>query len=390
MNSSTRLDILMYAHDGRGLGHASRTIGIGLALRRLSPSLKILFLSGCKESQDLIGTAPLDWLKLPSYETIVTDGRSQGIKGNSNFDDKELGRLRGEQIKQFVRIYRPRIILADHSPQGKHRELLPALKDNISSDTRWVLGLRGITGNVSQVRSELAASIFQEHYQALLWYGDTQILGTDQIEAIHQQFSITPVECGYVSRMTELMKTSATHFGDLPALAGTVSIPWIGENSCDFLFRLAATLKKLGPQYGDWKLFIDSNHPNSKEIYRIFSNISFCTIEKPGQQYTSALIRSKMAIIYGGYNSIVDVLSLSLPALIILRDMQDNEQQIHIQKLLQSTGKNITPIKEQCSEQQLFTTLHSHITTKEKKVTTIHLNGAEKAANHLAAMLRLP
>ena len=118
----------------------------------------ILFLSGCKESQDLIGTAPLDWIKLPSYETIVSDGRSRGVRGNSNFDDGELGQLRGEQIKQIVKTYNPRIILADHTPQGKHRELLPALQDNNSSDIKWVLGLRGIPGNVSQVRSELAAA----------------------------------------------------------------------------------------------------------------------------------------------------------------------------------------------------------------------------------------
>ncbi len=389
MDNSTRLDILMYAHDGRGLGHASRTIGIGLALRRLFPSLKILFLSGCKESQELIDTAPLDWIKLPSYETVVTDGRSRGVRGNSNFDDDELGQLRGKQIKQIVRTYKPRIILADHSPQGKHRELLPALQDSYSSDVKWVLGLRGVPGNVSQVRTELAATIFAKHYHSLLWYGDAQILGTEQLETIHRQYNTPPVECGYVSRMTELVKTKSIGSAALPTLAGTVSIPWIGENSIDFLFRLSAVLKTLGPQNGDWKLFIDSNHPKSKDIYRIFSNISFCTIEKPSQQYTSALIHSKMAVIYGGYNSIVDVLSLSLPALIILRDMQDREQQIHIQKILQSTDDKIAVLKEQCDEQQLFNALQSQLKTRDNETASFPLNGAENTANHLAHLLRL-
>ena len=62
-----RLDVLIYAHDGRGLGHAGRSIGIGMALRRLAPQLKVLFVSGCSLAQELIGRAPLDWLKLPSY-----------------------------------------------------------------------------------------------------------------------------------------------------------------------------------------------------------------------------------------------------------------------------------------------------------------------------------
>ena len=53
---AARLDVLIYAHDGRGLGHASRSIGVGMALRRLYPELKVLFVSGCSLSQELIGS----------------------------------------------------------------------------------------------------------------------------------------------------------------------------------------------------------------------------------------------------------------------------------------------------------------------------------------------
>jgi predicted glycosyltransferase len=60
MEQMARLDVLIYAHDGRGLGHASRSIGVGMALRRLYPDLKVLFVSGCSLSQELIGAAPLD------------------------------------------------------------------------------------------------------------------------------------------------------------------------------------------------------------------------------------------------------------------------------------------------------------------------------------------
>ena len=114
-NKIPRLDILLYAHDGRGLGHVSRTIAIGIALRRLFPELRVLLLSGCSISQEFIGSAPLDWIKLPSYETVIKSGKSAGIPGKSNFEDRELGTLRGEQIRQIVTLYRPRVVLADHS-----------------------------------------------------------------------------------------------------------------------------------------------------------------------------------------------------------------------------------------------------------------------------------
>ena len=34
-----------------------------------------------------------------------------------------------------------------------------------------------------------------------------------------------------------------------------------------------------------------------------------------------------MAVIFGGYNSLVDVLALNIPAIVIMRSMQDLEQQ---------------------------------------------------------------
>lgn len=386
MENLPRLDILLYAHDGRGLGHASRTIAIGLALRRLFPSLRILFLTGCKVSQQLIGSSTLDWIKLPSYETIVINGRSKGIRGKSNYNDDELGRIRGEQIRQVIRLYRPHIILADHLPQGKHRELLAALEDNAATDTRWILGMRGILGKVPQISDKLGVSIFNKHYSQLLWYGDTKILGTDQIDSIRHQFKTTPVECGYVSRMAEILK-SGTNKGSSSSLAGTISIPWLGENSYEFLCHLASALKKIGPDHGEWQLFIEGDHQHSKTIYNLFSSLGFCQVEPPGSRYTSALLRSKMAVIYGGYNSIIDILSLALPALVIIRDMKDGEQQVHLQKLLKSTGDNISVLTEKCSEEKLLSYLKTQIQKKSGNQVEISMNGAETAAHHLASLL---
>jgi predicted glycosyltransferase len=239
-DTTPRLDILLYAHDGRGIGHVSRTIAIGIALRRLFPELRVLFLSGSRFSQELIGSAPLDWIKLPSYETVISNGKSTGTSGHSNFEDSELGRLRGEQIRQIVAIYRPRVVLADHSPQGKHRELIPALEARIQDGeaVRWVLGIRGVVGQVKQISSDLAASVFKKFYSSLLWYGDSKVLGKSHLKEIEAQFGCRPHECGYVSSLRERTVESNTFKKD--PLLGTISIPWFGEKDRRFpeLFTL--------------------------------------------------------------------------------------------------------------------------------------------------------
>lgn len=386
-----RLDVLIYAHDGRGLGHAGRSIGIGMALRRLAPELKVLFVSGCSLAQELIGSAPLDWLKLPSYATRVEQGKSVGIAGKSLFSDKELGEFRAKELAHLVALYRPRVVLVDHSPQGKHKELVPALSMSRGDDTLWVLGVRGVVGTVPQASSELAATLFKEHYHGLLWYGDSRVLGGSHCAQLQRQYNLAAVECGYVVRLAECaFDGDAAPREDQP-LAGTISVPWVGENTRNFLQVLAVVLKKIPPSFGRWLLFIDttSSLAAGQEIAKLFGSFSNCWIEPPGNKYVAALRNSKTAVIYGGYNSLMDVLHVRIPALVVLREMEDAEQQIHLEKLQKIAGESLASVAEtQVTAQQLETLLLTHLQMKELPAFAFNTNGAAGAAGYIVSLLR--
>jgi len=386
-----RLDILLYAHDGRGLGHASRTIAIGMALRRLAPALRVLFVSGCKVSQELIGRVPLDWLKLPSYETEVVAGRSRGIAGHSMFSDPELGELRGAQLKQIVSLYRPRLVLADHTPQGKHRELLPALCSSAAADTRWLLGVRGVVGAVPQAKSAQAGRIFADHYRHILWYGDETVLGDEHLAWVQAQYGVLPIACGYVSRVRELQQWHTGHAAEAPQCAGTVSVPWLGEHSLHFLHELADALRVLGPAYGQWHLFVETGPVASRqaEVEALFASLDYCRL-KPlaGADYLQSLSQSRSALIYGGYNSIMDVLAESVPAVVVLRAMQDNEQQLHLAKLLEAAGEQLQTVEEQGAKgDRLAAMLLASLEKTGQCRHTVNLDGAERAAEQLIRVL---
>ena len=283
-----RLDVLIYAHDGRGLGHASRSIGIGMALRRLYPQLKVLFVSGCNLSQELIGRAPLDWLKLPSYQTRVVQGKSIGIAGKSLFTDEQLGHLRSKELANLVSLYRPRLVLVDHTPQGKHRELVQALSTEGSNDTLWVLGVRGVVGAVKQASSDLAGNLFKKHYHALLWYGDSSVLGKSHCEQLQRQYNSVPVECGYVLRLAEFMlwHDQLLQQHEEALLAGTISIPWLGETTMDFLIILAGVLERIPPSFGRWLLFVDtdSSPDVGQKVRALFGENTYLSIGITGRQ----------------------------------------------------------------------------------------------------------
>lgn len=382
---NSRLDILIYGHDGRGLGHVSRSAAIGMALRRLFPQLKVCLLSGCRQTQELIGEAPLDWMKLPAYDTEVIAGKSTGIDGPCGFDDKELGELRAQQIKQIIGHYRPRLVLADHTPQGKHRELVPALTAERDDGPLWVLGMRGVVGSVSQTRTEQATELFKRHYRTLLWYGDGKVLGSNHLESLRDRFSTEPVECGYVSRLIEL--TSFSKPAGVQTYGCTVSIPWFGEHTARFFDTLVEALGLLGPDYGRFRILVGSADLTS--LKKNLTGLDFCTVEPFGAHYLETLCSSRSAVIFGGYNSLVDVLSVGVPALVVSREMQDQEQQEHLAALIGSVGGRLRVVKEQsCRVEQFYQELVAlQNTGLDRFELPINLGGAENAARSIAALL---
>ena len=377
-----RLDILIYAHDGRGLGHASRSIGIGMALRRLYPDLKVLFLSGSSFSAELIGSAPLDWLKLPSYATRINRGKSRGISGPSNYTDRELGTLRAEAIKQVVQLYRPRAVLCDHSPQGKHRELLPAQK--ASQNTQWMLGVRGVVGAVPQVFSEEARETFKHSFHTILWYGDEAVLGSTGRHELEKNFSCPPVACGYVSRLKELTHWQQEDKSREKEFAGIISIPWQGEHSHNIIRNIATALEHIGPGYGQWNIFLGGSPDQRKEPGQWLQRLPHVRLHSPGSQYAQRLQHAKTALIYGGYNSITDVLCMNIPSVILVRAMGDKEQQRHLHLLAGHTGNQLRILPEtEVTATTLEQSLRDQLNQPPSR-HTVNINGAEQAARLLA------
>lgn len=389
--TTSRLDLLIYAHDGRGLGHASRSIAIGMAVRRLYPELKVLFITGSRLVSQLIDSVPLDWLKLPAYQTKVVGGVSSGRMAFINLSDTELGECRSSIIQHLIDVLRPRCILADHSPQGKHKELVPSLETTRDTDTRWVLGVRGWVGRVPQVWSDTAKKLFSEHYRHLLWYGDSRLLGEAQPSALKSHFSVQPLETGYVCRISELDQWLPVQHHPNDHLAGIFSVPWLGENSENVIKQIYHALDKIGSKYGIWRLFVGSPDDFSlqKKIHSLFEKLSFCKITPASEQYREALMKAKTAVIYGGYNSLSDIFYANIPAVVLLREMQDEEQQAHMTRLKLLNRDRLMIYNEKDIEaEELAQVLIRQIHTKKLPKPEINLGGAEMAAKYLFEIIK--
>ena len=377
--SDPKLDLLIYAHDGRGLGHASRGVAVGAAVRRLYPELKVLFLTGCRQTAALVGPVPLDWIKLPAYEKVIVKGTPQARVGDTNLKNSYLVKSRTRLIQAIVAEYRPRCVLVDHEAPGKRAELVPSIESN--PDTSWILGLRGVIGRVEDVWSQEALAIFKKHYHGLLWYGDESVLGDESLRAIENRYGVQPFITGYVSRLKEIMFWTPSAAAADRSNAGTIAVSWNSPAAASVLTSLQQALAGMGDRYGPWRIFTNSGKA-------LFKDLSFCRVEDLSPTYLSALLNSRTALIYGGYNSITDILSAKVPSLVLLRDVSDREQEDHLAKLAASGQAALRVIPEtDVSAEKLLTALEELLHTSWPQKSRLNLDGAENAAKKIVEYL---
>ena len=383
----SRLDVLIYSHDGRGLGHVSRGVTIGMALRRLFPELKVLFVSGFKQTATLVGSCPLEWMKLPSYETQIIAGKSKGRLGNTNIKNCYLGPARANIIESIITNFKPRCVLVDHDPPGKRDELRPSLRLTKGTDTIWILGIRAVVGEVAAIWSALSKDAFQEHYHSLLWYGDEKVLGGEIPDAIGQYFATNPIVTGYVSRFLEMKHWTPYDSGKY---AGTIAVPWLSETSLTFLENLYKALYELGEGYGRWKIFTDLKkiEAEADKIKIKFDDIPYCTVENVSDRYLATLANSRVAVIYGGYNSLTDIMAAKIPSVVIVRGMNDREQEEHVRKISQLKPNLIYVLKEsETNWKTLAEGLEKQLNVEVEDESEIMLNGAEVSAEKIVEPL---
>jgi predicted glycosyltransferase len=98
----------------------------------------------------------------------------------------------------------------------------------------------------------------------------------------------------------------------------------------------------------------------------------------------TSLLQSKLALVYAGYNSIGDLLAARTPGVALLRDLEDREQNAHLEKLLPVVGKYLSVLPEaEADTRMLQQALESKLHTPRLPVGIVRLDGAANAVSAL-------
>jgi predicted glycosyltransferase len=198
---SERPRMLLYSHDGFGLGHVQRNFNIACALEQAVEGTTALLVGGSPHGFDCRLPPGVDWIKLPS---VVKHGAGDWRARTLRLGQSQLGRLRAASIAAAVEQFQPHLIVIDHLPTGVWGELLPTLAQcrRQPRPPAVVLGLRDILDRPEATRAQWlqggAYPAIETLYDRVLVYGDPAIFATAEAYGLAHCVPDKLVYCGYV------------------------------------------------------------------------------------------------------------------------------------------------------------------------------------------------
>jgi len=383
-----RADVLLYGHDGRGLGHISKSIAVGLALLRLDPRLTVFLVTGAKNAQALIGDEPLDWIKLPSYEVLEREGQSIELSGVSNLPTADLVAIRSALLRDLVQQLQPRCALVDYYPSGKLYELEPALDASKAFGTQWFLGMRTFPGKDEDVWNPRSAQAYCSYRQPMLWYSDPRTSPHDEIEALAAYFHGEYRAVGYISRALEL-----DHRGHIPlpriAPDGIAVFSFMSDSGLTILHALAEFLASRPEER--WEFYLGAGYLEQRgPIVAEISKLPNCHIRPISPDYLGSLRIAKVAVVFAGYNTITDLLWAGTPAVVLMRNTTDIEQPDNARMLQGQLGDSAITLDERIDPATFTASIRAQMQKTRRPTRQVDLNGAEASARLLIDALSTP
>ena len=334
-NAAVPIRLMIYAQDGLGLGHMRRTTSIAAELIKLQPDAVVLTVEDSPLGNFFRTSPNHDYVKLPSIKK-VRPGDWRAVNLPLRFEDVRV--LREQLIRSVALNFRPDILLVDHMPHGAMGELRPALEAlrRIVPEARLVLGLRDIIDAPEVVRRrwqvEGAYETMQRFYDLVLVYGSRDVFDLADQYRLPDGVARKVRYCGYLCtpalpRYPERIRAQYAN----GAKAGTKLVVAMAGGGADAYPMMRAVLDALPALQARERValvmiagpFMSSaaRRDLQSRAARLPAQVRI-TVPDP----LSYIEAADLVIARAGYNTTMEILRSSTPALLIPRPGPSAEQ----------------------------------------------------------------
>jgi predicted glycosyltransferase len=323
--------VAFYSHDTMGLGHMRRNLLLAGELATLTPHPSTLLITGTREIARFTLPRGVDLLSLPA---LYKDSAAQYHARTLNATLPEIIALRSAIIQGAVQAFAPDVFIVDNVPRGALRELEPTLRMlRRGGRTRCVLGLRDILDDPTHVRAEWNragnVAAIRQYYDAVWVYGDESVL-----DVAHEYDLPADVRrrMHYTGYLDQRRRSPARPIAPEGVAHDVVCLLGGGQ---DGLPLARAFLAADFP--APWRPLLVTGPMMSvaarAEVDGLAARFPAARIMEFVDDPATLMRDARAVITMGGYNTVCDVLSHDVRALVVPRVVPRTEQLIRASRL---------------------------------------------------------
>lgn len=386
--------ILLYSHDGLGLGHFRRTLNIGESLLQRLPDAGILLLTSLPANEFRLPDK-LDFVRMPGLNTP----RIFSARRKERHAPRDVFAVRRAILSAVVESFAPHLLLVDHAPAGLAGELLPVLRRKWPAGTRprFVLGLRDVVygPQLTAATWEKTSSVelLEDIYDQVLVYGDRSFFDPIQEYNFSPAITARTTFVGVLHRtlpsigMAETAAETEARLADMPFVVASVGggvdgAPVIRTLLDAFATRLlpgVAASVATGPHMPD---------AERQELEAIADLLPQVTLSGFQDALLSQVSRADAVITMGGYNSVWEAIGLGKRPIIVPRNGRVDEQLERATRLAQR-GLAEVILPQQLTPQTLADAIQRAFQRPPAPSPALDMHGLDRTAAVIADMLGL-
>ena len=392
MTNGEPVRVMMYSHDGFGLGHLRRNSVIATQFTREVPGSSVLMVIGCPSGSFFKTPPGVDSIKVPSIVKVDTGAwcpRTLRISPDTT------RALRAATIQRAAELFAPHLFLVDYIPTGVWGELRPILQmlKRREDPPKIILGLRDILDDPKVTRElwrrEGAYEAIDRYYDKVFIYGCREVFDTAAEYGLDDAFAEKIEECGYLcsrgpykakAQMRAELQTKKDKLVVVTAGGGYDAYPMMLE--CIEAFHL------LGEQFAFEAVFVAGPlmaDDHRESLRRRAQGLPIRVLWYVDDNL-SCMNAADLIIAMAGYNTLTEAIHLGKRVLVVPRPGPSAEQTIRAQRF--SDLGLIQAIRpEQLSPAVLAQAIRENLHAQPVRPLQLRMDGATQAVRNMTKLL---
>lgn len=388
------MKLMVYSHDGFGLGNIRRMLGICTHLLDSIDKLSILVVSGSPMLHSFRLPKRLDYIKLPCLNRGISGEMSVKYLG---IEIDETVKLRSELILSAIANFKPDVFLVDKKPYGIRNELKSSIEYLATKlpETPLILILRDILDRPDTIIPE-----WQKHgyYEAIeKFYDRVLVVGTPEIFDIRQEYQLPPIVaqkvefCGYIRqelgcKSPNLVRSELKLTKEEKLVLVT---PGGGEDGYSLIDTYLSSLALL-PTPDKLRSLIICGPEMPLEQQGALKHKAAAYPQVQIDEFTNDLMSyiaaADVVVAMGGYNTTCEILTVDKPAVIVPRIKPSQEQCIRAEHLAK-LGVLAIIHPNDLTPDILLRSLLQQLHIPKISIPEINLNALPKISQYISTLL---